>query len=56
MNNNVQPEHEFQKNEVSNMEWKYYDEALNVIRDYNLEKKNVLIQVDKILKNYSIYV
>ena len=31
------------------MEWKYYDEALNVIRDYNLEK-NVLIQVDKILK------
>jgi len=56
MNNNVQPEHEFQKNEVSNMEWKYYDEALNVIRDYNLEKKNVLVQVDKILKNYSVYV
>ena len=56
MHNNVLPENEFQKNEVSTLEWKYFNDALDVIREYNLEKKQVLTQVNTILKNYSIYV
>ena len=56
MNNNEIANNDFQKNEVSKIEWKYYTDAINTIREYNLEKKQVLDQVNNILKNYSIYI
>ena len=31
----------YQKNEVSKINWKYIDDAIDSIRDYNLEKKKI---------------
>jgi ADP-ribose pyrophosphatase YjhB (NUDIX family) len=36
----------YQKSEVSGMEWKTFPECLKSIRTYNLEKKNILTNVD----------
>jgi len=44
----------FQKSEVSKMEWKTTDECLLCIRDYNLEKKRLLINIYQCLKRYKI--
>ena len=45
----------FQFTEVSKMEWKTYDDAMNIIRPYNLEKKNILTRVENILNIYKLY-
>jgi len=45
----------FQFTEVSKMEWKTYDDAMNLIRPYNLEKKNILTRVENILNTYKLY-
>jgi len=45
----------FQKSEVSKMEWKTFDAAMESIRPYNLEKKDVLIRVNKLLSDYRLY-
>ena len=45
----------YQDTEVSKMEWKPYDEALQLIRSYNLEKKEVLMRVETLLNNYKLY-
>ena len=50
---NLKPE--YQKSEVSNMEWKTYEECLNAIRPYDLEKKNVICKINDILKEYSLF-
>ena len=42
------PEH-YDKNEVGKMEWKTYEECLECIRPYNLEKKRLLENVYKTL-------
>jgi 8-oxo-dGTP pyrophosphatase MutT (NUDIX family) len=44
----------FQKSEVSKLEWKTIDECLKSIRDYNLEKKRLLINVNECLKKYKV--
>lgn len=45
----------FQKTEVSNIEWKTIDECLESIRPYNLEKKMLITNINKILKEYRLY-
>jgi ADP-ribose pyrophosphatase YjhB (NUDIX family) len=45
----------YQDTEVSKMEWKTYDEALQLIRGYNLEKKEVLTRVETLLSKYKLY-
>lgn len=45
----------FQFTEVSKMEWKTYDDSMNLIRPYNLEKKNILTRVENILNTYKLY-
>lgn len=45
----------FQFTEVSKMEWKTYDDAMNLIRPYNLEKKNILTRVENIVNTYKLY-
>ena len=45
----------FQKSEVSKMEWADIDTCLERIRPYNLEKIRVITNVDKCLKKYRIY-
>jgi hypothetical protein len=45
----------FQKTEVSKLEWKTYDECLNSIRPYNLEKKKLITNINKVLQEYRLY-
>jgi 8-oxo-dGTP pyrophosphatase MutT (NUDIX family) len=47
--------HDFQRSEVSKLEWKTVDEALAAIRPYNLEKKEVLTRVAEVLHGYRLY-
>jgi 8-oxo-dGTP pyrophosphatase MutT (NUDIX family) len=48
-------EFKHQKSEVSDVKWLCYDEAINLIRDYNLEKKKILANIDNILKTYRLF-
>lgn len=45
----------FQKSEVSKMEWKNFDESINSIRKYNLEKINLLTKINKIIKTHMLF-
>jgi 8-oxo-dGTP pyrophosphatase MutT (NUDIX family) len=45
----------FQNSEVSKIEWKTYEDGINSIRTYNLEKKSVLSRVNKLLLDYRLY-
>lgn len=45
----------YQKTEVSKIEWKTYDECLACIRSYNLEKKKILGNINKLLQEYRLY-
>lgn len=51
----VHPMNDFQKSEVSKMEWFTIDEALRSIRPYNTEKISVLLRVDKIINKFRLY-
>ena len=44
----------YDKTEVSKVEWKTYNEALECIRPYNLEKQRVLRDVYKCLTTYKL--
>jgi 8-oxo-dGTP pyrophosphatase MutT (NUDIX family) len=45
----------FQKTEVSKLEWKNYNECINSIRPYNLEKKKLITNINKVLQEYRLY-
>jgi 8-oxo-dGTP pyrophosphatase MutT (NUDIX family) len=45
----------YQKNEVSKLDWKNCDECLNSIRPYNLEKKKLIANINKVLQEYRLY-
>jgi len=55
MNNDKDSLQNFQKTEVSKLEWKNIDECLNSIRPYNLEKKTLISNINKVLQEYRIY-
>ena len=44
----------FEPTEVSKMEWKSFDECMQCIRHYNLEKKRILHNVNETLRNYHL--
>ena len=46
---------DFQKTEVSKLEWKTLDECLKSIRPYNLEKKKLINNIYKVLQEYRLY-
>jgi 8-oxo-dGTP pyrophosphatase MutT (NUDIX family) len=46
----------FQITEVSKLEWKTLDECLQSIRPYNLEKKELIININKVLQEYRLYI
>jgi 8-oxo-dGTP pyrophosphatase MutT (NUDIX family) len=52
--NNIEPIKSYQKSEVSKLGWFTIEECLNIIRPYNLEKKDILNRVHNILKKYDI--
>ena len=47
--------HNFQKTEVSKIEWKTIENCVESIRPYNLEKKELIININKLLKEYRLY-
>ena len=47
--------HNFQQSEVSKIEWKTLDDCLETIRPYNLEKKQLIININKLLLEYRLY-
>jgi 8-oxo-dGTP pyrophosphatase MutT (NUDIX family) len=51
-NNNL---NNFQKTEVSKLEWKTLDKCLESIRPYNLEKKHIITNINKVLQEYRLY-
>jgi 8-oxo-dGTP pyrophosphatase MutT (NUDIX family) len=55
MNNTDDNLHNFQKTEVSKLEWKTIDECLESIRPYHLEKKQIITNINKVLQEYRLY-
>tara|TARA_Y100001970_G_scaffold287016_1_gene410610 strand:+ start:3947 stop:4615 length:669 start_codon:yes stop_codon:yes gene_type:complete len=55
INNNNIKSHGFQESEVSCMLWMNYIDGMNKIRNYNLEKKKILENINSILQEYSLY-
>jgi 8-oxo-dGTP pyrophosphatase MutT (NUDIX family) len=45
----------YQKTEVSKMEWKTLDQCLDCIRPYNLEKKELIQRIYKVIQDYRLY-
>ena len=51
----IQTTHSFQETEVGDMKWQTYNECLNKIRPYNLEKINILNKINNVLIKYRLY-
>ena len=47
-------ENKFQKSEVSKLKWMTLDDAIKAIRPYNLERIDLLKNIDKVLHKYSL--
>ena len=47
-------EKKFQKTEVSEMKWMTLDECLGIIRPYNIEKQEILKQINNTLEQYRL--
>ena len=45
----------YQQTEVSKLEWKTVEECLESIRPYNLEKKQLIVNINKVLQEYRLY-
>ena len=52
---NNTPPVDYQKTEVSDAKWDTYDNCLERIRPYNLEKKEVLNKINRVLTKYRLY-
>jgi len=51
---NIESSHSYDNSEVSKVEWKTYDECIQCIRPYNLEKKRILQNIHTMLCEYTI--
>ena len=54
-NDNQNNLHNYQLTEVSKLDWKAIDKCLESIRPYNLEKKQLIININKVLQEYRLY-
>lgn len=45
----------FEKTEVSKMEWKTYEECMDCIRPYNLEKKTLITKIYNCIQKYDFF-
>jgi len=45
----------YERSEVSKMEWKSFQECMDSIRPYNLEKRRLITKIDRALTKYSMY-
>jgi 8-oxo-dGTP pyrophosphatase MutT (NUDIX family) len=55
INNNEISINNYQKDEVSCIEWKTLEQCLTSIRPYNLEKKELINNINKVLQEYRLY-
>jgi 8-oxo-dGTP pyrophosphatase MutT (NUDIX family) len=55
MNNATENLENYQATEVSKIEWKTIDQCIESIRSYNLEKKNLITNINKVLEEYRLY-
>ena len=55
MDKDIIPCNSYQQTEVSKIEWKEYDEAIDIIRSYNLEKRKIISLVTNLLLEYRLY-
>jgi 8-oxo-dGTP pyrophosphatase MutT (NUDIX family) len=55
MNNDSKNNKQYQKSEVRNMEWCNFEECIQKIRPYNLEKINILNRINNVLQEYRLY-
>jgi len=46
---------QFERAEVSKMEWKTYEECVDCMRGYNMEKKRLITRINQTLDNYAAY-
>ncbi len=53
---NIPPEGIFQTHEISKIEWVNIDECISYIRDYNIEKIEIINSIKNLLKTYKLYV
>ena len=56
MNNNNKPKSIFQTYEISKIEWVSVNIASDYLRDYNFEKKNILVELNNLLKTNKLYI
>jgi 8-oxo-dGTP pyrophosphatase MutT (NUDIX family) len=54
-NNELDELNRYQKTEVSKLDWKTIEECLESIRPYSLEKKQLIININKVLQEYRLY-
>jgi len=54
-NDNFEELDNYQVTEVSKMEWKSIHQCLESIRPYNLEKKKLITNINKVLEEYRLY-
>jgi 8-oxo-dGTP pyrophosphatase MutT (NUDIX family) len=55
MNKNLKEPANYQKSEVSKIEWKSYEDCLNHIRPYNIEKIKLLKNIQEIIQTYEFH-
>jgi 8-oxo-dGTP pyrophosphatase MutT (NUDIX family) len=55
INNETENLHNYQASEVSKIEWKTIDNCIESIRPYNLEKKKLITNINKVLEEYRLY-
>ena len=55
MNEEMEDLDNYQVTEVSKIEWKTIDNCLESIRPYNLEKKKIITNINKVLEEYRLY-
>jgi 8-oxo-dGTP pyrophosphatase MutT (NUDIX family) len=56
INNTNEPKRDFQVFEISKIKWVPIQEAHEYIRDYNIEKKKIIIELNNLLKTYKLYI
>ena len=54
IHNGIKPAANFQQTEVSQVSWMNLEDCMNHIRPYNLEKKEVLLQINNALEKYRL--
>ena len=54
MRRDAMQKNECQKSEVKNMKWLSYKECMDIIRPYNVEKKNIITSVDNALNKFTL--